>query len=157
MNHSIVNTHAQLVLLFLLSGSLVLAGCVSDSYLEAATEQLLQTDQAFAKYSVENSPAEAFGVYLMDDALQLPNGSKPITGRRSIVDSMREGPEYTLDWSPEHAEVAKSGELGWTWGTYVATFHDSTGAAIEATGKYLNIWKKTDDGWRVAVDMGNKG
>jgi ketosteroid isomerase-like protein len=64
--------------------------------------------------------------------------------------------KYTLNWSPKHAEVSNSAELGYTWGTYILTFLDESGNEQKSYGKYLNIWKKQKDGsWKVAVDMGN--
>ena len=65
--------------------------------------------------------------------------------------------DYTLDWSPQYAEVAKSGELGYTWGTYSLTYMDQNGEEQKSYGKYLNIWKKQADGnWKVAIDIGNE-
>jgi ketosteroid isomerase-like protein len=63
---------------------------------------------------------------------------------------------YVLDWSPKYAEVAKSGDMGYTWGTYNLAYKDENGEEQKSYGKYLNVWKKQTDGkWKVAVDMGN--
>ena len=54
------------------------------------------------------------------------------------------------------AVVADSGELGFTWGTYVATFHNKTGKLITTYGKYMDVWRRQPDGtWRWIADMGN--
>lgn len=66
-------------------------------------------------------------------------------------------PDMTLDWVPVAGGVAGSGDLGWTWGTYTATYPGPDGEMGESSGKYLNVWVMTDDGWRVRVDMGNAG
>ena len=64
--------------------------------------------------------------------------------------------DYKLEWTPQYAEVAKSGELGYTWGKYILSYRDEKGEEQKSYGKYLNIWKKQKDGsWKVAVDMGN--
>ena len=120
-------------------------------------EILIQTDREFALFSVENGAAEAFNKYLTDDALELPAGKNPVEGRSNIYDSMKEHQDsYTLDWSPQYAEVSRSGELGYTWGTYTLSYSDESGEEQKSYGKYLNIWKKQNDGsWKVAVDMGN--
>ena len=125
---------------------------------EAEKEILLQTDKEFAKFSVENGAATAFNQYLTEDALELPAGRNPIEGRENIVKLMNEGKDtYTLDWSPQVAEVSKSGELGYTWGFYTLTYNDENGKEQRNYGKYLNIWKKQLNGdWKVAVDMGNQ-
>ena len=86
-------------------------------------ENLIQTDKDFALLSVKSGAAEAFNQYLTDDALQLPAKRNPVKGRNNIYDNMKENQDnYTLNWSPQSAEVAKSGELGYTWGTYTLTF-----------------------------------
>jgi ketosteroid isomerase-like protein len=125
---------------------------------EKESELLMQADKDFAILSVESGAAEAFNQYLTNDALQLPAGKNPVHGRNSIYDNMKANQDkYTLNWSPQYAEVSKSGELGYTWGTYTLTFLDEAGEDQKSDGKYLNIWKKQEDGsWKVAVDMGNE-
>ena len=64
---------------------------------------------------------------------------------------------YTLNWSPQFAKIANSGELGYTLGTYVLSYKDDEGKEQKSYGKYLNIWEKQTDGnWKVAVDIGNE-
>jgi ketosteroid isomerase-like protein len=68
------------------------------------------------------------------------------------------GPEYGLTWEPQYAEIAASGELGWTWGIYEASFDTGEDEPTTSSGKYLNIWRMQNDGsWKVRVDMGNPG
>jgi ketosteroid isomerase-like protein len=126
--------------------------------LENERENLIQTDREFALLPVESGAAEAFNQYLTDNALQLPARRNPIQGRINIYDNMKENQDkYTLNWSPQYAEVSSSGELGYTWGTYTLTIVDEYGEEQKSYGKYLNIWKKQKDGsWKVAVDMGNE-
>ena len=46
--------------------------------------------------------------------------------------------------------------MGWTWGKYIMTSTDSEGNPVTRKGKYLNVWKKQNDGlWKVVVDIGN--
>ncbi|MGA7304187.1 MAG: DUF4440 domain-containing protein [Rhodothermales bacterium] len=119
---------------------------------------LLETDLAFAKMSADSGAVAAFTMYLAEDAVQMPSGASPINGRDDIVAAMASGPDMQLMWEPKHAEVAISGELGWTWGVYEAKFTDSGGEEVSSAGKYVNVWRKQDDGsWRVIVDMGNPG
>jgi ketosteroid isomerase-like protein len=61
---------------------------------------------------------------------------------------------FRMEWSPIRAEVARSGELGYTWGTYTVTTRDSDGAEQRRRGKYASIWKRRDDGeWRVVASF----
>ena len=117
-------------------------------------DALLKTDIEFAKASVATSAAEAFAVYLADDATQMPAGGNPVVGKKAIL--ARLGSGYVLSWEPKRAEVAKSGELGWTWGTYELHTRDAEGKPIVRYGKYVNVWRKQKDGtWKVILDMGN--
>jgi ketosteroid isomerase-like protein len=119
-------------------------------------EKLLQTDRAFAAYSVENGAAEAFNKYLTEDAMQLPAGRNPVFGREIIYQGMMKNQgKYVLDWKPQQAEVSLSGDLGYSWGTYTFSYTSTDGDTTEY-GKYVNIWKKQEDGnWRVFLDTGN--
>ena len=115
--------------------------------IEVEKEKLLQTDKEFAQFSVNQGAAEAFKEYLTENALQLPAGRNPIQGRNNIYAIMKENQDdYTLDWSPKYAEVSKSGELGYTWGTYILSYTDEDGIKQNSYGKYLNIWKKETNG-----------
>lgn len=143
--------------MFLMCLCLGLLGCTAGTNREECSAELLQADRAFAKYSADNGPVTAFEQYLTEDGLQLPNGAPPIFGRSAIVASMASGPSFGLEWEPQHAEAAAACDLGWTWGTYEATFEDSLGATVTSTGKYLNVWRRVEDGsWRVVVDAGNQ-
>jgi ketosteroid isomerase-like protein len=53
-------------------------------------------------------------------------------------------------------EVARSGDLGYSQGTYDLTFNDPSGKPMTDRGKYLEVWKKQADGsWKCAVDTFN--
>ena len=124
--------------------------------LSADQKKLLDTDWEFSRTSVKKGAAAAFYLFLTNNAMQLPEGSLPIYGKKAIFDTMMQG-DYTLSWTPVKAEVARSGELGWTWGKFVVQVIQKDGSEVTSFGKYLNIWKKQADGsWKVAVDMGNQ-
>ncbi|MGA7930824.1 MAG: DUF4440 domain-containing protein [Candidatus Sulfotelmatobacter sp.] len=62
----------------------------------------------------------------------------------------------SITWRPNKADVARSGELGYTSGTYEMSFKDASGKAVADKGKYLMVWKKQADGaWKVLFDMSN--
>ncbi len=136
---------------------IVAAGCAQRADPVAEREALLAADRAFAQMSVEQGTIAAFYAYLAEDAMQMPDGSLPITGRDAIRANMSAGPAYSLEWTPVDGSVALSGDLGWTWGNYVARFTGPQGEPAESHGKYLNVWARDATGdWKVLVDMGNK-
>ena len=146
-----------LILIVLTASHVSNVGNVSaQGKMSAAQKELLEVDQEFSRTSVKKGAAAAFYLYLTDNAMQLPEGSFPIYGKKAIFDTMMQG-NYALSWTPIKAEVAESGELGWTWGNFIVVVFKEDGTESTGFGKYLNIWKKDSDGnWKVAVDMGNQ-
>lgn len=116
--------------------------------------KLFQTEVDFAKFAEEKGVQTAFAAYLAEDAVLLPANGEPVQGRDAIVKFMGDG--YTLLWKPLRAEIAKSGEMGYTYGTSETRFTDKDGKPQVRRGKYMSVWKKQKDGnWKVVVDMSN--
>lgn len=119
---------------------------------------LLETDRQFSQLSQEQGTAAAFHFYMADDGLALPFTGEPKNKRdyaNAMQAAMAEEATGVLKWKPEFADVAKSGDLGYTWGRYTYTFFDSTQAS--SRGYYITIWKKQADGsWRFVFDAGNQ-
>jgi ketosteroid isomerase-like protein len=134
----------------------LLGGCMTEVDLEQEKALLFKTDQEFAEKSKEVGSAEAFYLYMDKDGMQLPANGDAITGNSVIRDKMKSGGDYQLIWTPQKAEVSKAADMGWTWGKYTYQAKYEKGKNINLNGKYLNVWKKKDDGsWKVAVDIGN--
>ena len=100
---------------------------------------------------------DGFMSYFADDASELPNGGAVVTGKQNIRHSLEPwGPDLSLTWAPVQAEMAASGDLGYTFGNYVLKAKDKDGKPVVEYGKYATVWKKQKDGsWKVAMDMGN--
>lgn len=136
---------------------LILFSCGSVTDREEEKVKLLQADREFALKSLEVGAAEAFKMFLTEDAIQLPAGSNPRFGRDTIYHTMKAAGEgYILAWEPQHGEVSASGDFGYTWGNFTLSWEDSSGVKQVHYGKYLNVWKKQEGQWRVVVDMGNE-
>jgi len=114
---------------------------------------LLQTDRDFSRLSEQSGPKLAFAAYLAPNVIMLPRAGGPIEGYAKAVATFADKPGFALHWQPLLAEVAVSGEMGWTWGTYQVIVN---GEQV-STGKYVNIWTLQADGrWKVRMDMGNQ-
>lgn len=67
------------------------------------------------------------------------------------------GPNSALTWQPTKVEVARSGDLGYTTGTYESKFHDKEGKPQTRRGRYVTVWRKDPAGrWKVVIDIGNQ-
>jgi ketosteroid isomerase-like protein len=115
---------------------------------------LRQLEAGFAA-DVAKHGHDAFLTYFADDGVEVVDG-----GGFNTKEEMRKQPPWpegtTLTWTPVKAEMAASGDLGYTYGNYVYTAKNKDGKLVANHGKYTSIWKKQKDGqWKVVVDMGN--
>jgi ketosteroid isomerase-like protein len=98
---------------------------------------------------------DAFINHFAEDGVELVDG-----GGIRTKDDMRKQPAWpegtSLTWKPVKAEMAASGDLGYTFGNYIYSARNKEGKLVTSYGKYTSIWKKQKDGqWKVVVDMGN--
>lgn len=77
-------------------------------------------------------------------------------GREAILPMFSAGTEQTLKWEPTYADMGESGDIGYTLGKYTMSYTNKNGDEQQATGHYVTIWKKQDDGsWKYVFDTGN--
>ena len=119
---------------------------------------LIEADLAFGRAAAERG-AEGFVSFFAPDASILPAKSPVVTGIAALREVYRKiwaTPGFSLSWKPLKAELARSGELGYTYGAYERKYREASGQVVTETGKYMTIWKKQPDGaWKAIVDMGN--
>jgi ketosteroid isomerase-like protein len=110
--------------------------------------------KVFAAKDLEKSVA-----YCAEEGSVLSPNAPIATGRdaiRRLFAGFFALPNLEISWQPTRAEVARSGELGYTTGTYQMTFKDPAGKTISDKGKYVTVWKKQADGsWKVLLDTFN--
>src|SRR5271154_773576 len=137
--------------------SIGLCGCAASAPAPKASESLLNADRALAARSHEIGFVAAYTEAMAPDARKLDGGVRGAIGHDAIVALMARYPaDLAIDWAPEEAVVADSGELGFTWGHFTATFHDKNGKLITQYGKYLDVWRRQSDGtWRWIADIGS--
>jgi ketosteroid isomerase-like protein len=142
----------------MLTGFLLLLFCAS-SFAEKQKslkgEELLRQLEANFATDVSQHGHDAFIAHFADDGVEVVDG-----GGFNDKEAMRKQPPWpegtTLTWTPIKAEMAASGDLGYTYGNYVYTARNKDGKLVTNYGKYASIWKKQKDGqWKVVVDMGN--
>jgi len=124
---------------------------------EAIRAELLDTDAAFSELSVEQGRAVAFPAYVADDGVQLPGGGQMVFGREAITQFFASAPiEQVLSWTPDFADGAGSGDLGFTVGNAVLQVPRPDGTFTYSHSKYLTVWVRQADGsWKYLIDGGN--
>jgi uncharacterized protein (TIGR02246 family) len=94
-----------------------------------------------------------------DDGSVLSQGAPIATGHdaiRKLFGTFFSMPEIKLGWQITKAEAARSGDMGYTTGTYTMSYKDPSGKTATDHGKYVTVWKKQKDGsWKVAYDIFN--
>jgi ketosteroid isomerase-like protein len=113
---------------------------------KAAFRSMLESEYAFAQ-KARASVRDAFLEYLAEDSLVLQPGPKP--GR--AVYTAAKASTAQLQWYPAIADIAASGDLGFTTGPWVYT--GASGA--KATGHFLTVWQRDAAcRWSVLLDGG---
>jgi len=149
------------VLLVLIVSAFLATSCgpsaTSDnSAADAAAIQGL--DEQWSATAAKND-LEGTVAFYADDAVLLPPNAPIARDKKSIRESWAGllGPNTAVSWKVSKVEVAKSGELGYLYGTYSLTIRDPKGGApVSDTGKLVEIWKKQADGkWTCIVDNYN--
>ena len=143
-----------------------MAACTSGSRLAGpqntgdTREAVLQADRNFSKMSEEKGLNTAYIAYAAESGVLLRPQSLPIVGRDNIrIYMARTSDEgLRLTWSPAYADIAASGELAYTYGTYLLETFDIDGKVITTEGTYVSIWKKDANGfWKYVLESGNAG
>lgn len=119
-----------------------------------STHDMLNADIAFSDMCRQIGMKKAFLQYIDNEGTLLRPDHLPIVGAEAInYISALSDTSYTLSWEPIHAEIASSGDLGYTYGTFELQLADTT-----LTGTYVNIWKKEKDGeWKFVLNSDNPG
>lgn len=135
-----------LPLFLLFSGSLM-----QKPNLRTHFDSLVEAERNFAKTSVTTSTREAFLANLSDESILFR--PHPVQGKKWTLDS----PSSTdlLTWKPIFADIAQSGELGFTTGPWEYRVTRTPDEKPVAYGDYVTVWKKQADGnWKIMIDIG---
>lgn len=139
---------------------LLAAGCAPSAPVDTqkGAAEIRALDEQWSATAAKNDLDGTVAFYA-DDAVLLPPNAPIATDKKSIRESWASllGPNTDVSWKVSKAEVAKSGELGYLYGTYELSIKDPKGGPpVHDTGKLVEIWKKQADGkWKCIVDTYN--
>jgi len=124
----------------------------------AAEEASLKAaDMAWAE-AAGRKDVEATAGFMTDDGATLPPGAPIAKGKEAVKKGWSDLlglKDLVIKWEPTMVQVAESGEIGYTSGTYSIDYTDEKGAKINEKGNYLEVWKKVDGKWKCYLDMFN--
>lgn len=147
--------------LFCATLAALLAGCAPsapDTH-DADVKAIKDTETAWVTDANTKDPAKFAAHYTDDASVLLPN--EPIlTGKDNITSALKPmmaDPNFALQFQATKIDVAKSGDLGYTQGTYTMTMTDpKTKQPWTDRGKYVTVYKKQADGsWKAVSDILN--
>lgn len=130
--------------------ALLLAGAADPA------SSLRQADQAMDR-AVASHDAAAFAALVDEEALW-GGPESLLDGRAAVAASWSRFTSpggASLRWSPVEAVVSRSGDLGYTVGTWRLERKGPDGKVQSAEGRYLTVWRRGKDGaYRAVFDMG---
>lgn len=126
-------------------------GCARSANVEQERSALLEADRQWAQTPTD---LDKFMSFWAPDATAYPPGMPAARGTdeiRKTFTAVSSTPGFSLTWTATRADVAGTGDIGYTVGTYDMTMHGA-----KDHGKYVTVWKKQPDGsWKVAEDIFN--
>lgn len=133
---------------------LVFSACSrpGENNLDELKQQIASTDKAMSDLAAKEGFNSSIFAYADSGIVKLNEGRLPIVGKTAFAASFNKDNDVkTISWNPENTEVARSGELGFSWGNWKFIAKDTV-----FYGNYFTVWKKQQDGnWKVALDGGN--
>jgi ketosteroid isomerase-like protein len=109
-------------------------------------QAMVSAEYDFAKLANDKNVREAFLTYLTDESVTFAQG--PVIGRKKW-----EG-ESSLAWEPDYADIAGSGDFGYTCGPWEFRAKRTDEIPV-AYGHFVSVWQKQSHGeWRNILDIG---
>jgi uncharacterized protein (TIGR02246 family) len=124
---------------------------------EAIAQAIRHTEEAWNK-DFESKDAARLIAHYADDATLMAPGMPPTHGKDAIAKVLTEmvnDAALSLKFHATRVEVAKSGDLAYTEGTYTMTMtNPANKKPISDKGTYVTVYKKQADGsWRAVSDI----
>ncbi len=158
---STIRSHRNLLVMLGAIGVLIAVAAAfarSPDKIAADARVLVKLDEEWSK-AAQTRNADLVASFYAEAAVAYPPGEPVAVGRsaaKKVWAAYFSEPTFAISWKTERAEVAKSGDLGFTSGTYEDSFKGPDGDLVRETGKFLCIWRKQADGsWKAVHDMWN--
>jgi ketosteroid isomerase-like protein len=130
----------------------------ADSSTEADSASIRSEAEAWFK-AIDAKDLEKTLSFYASDAQYLSAGRPAATTadeRRKLWLEDFGTPGFSSDEATTQIEVARSGDLAYQRGTYVATVQNERSQMTKSTGKFVVVWKKQSDGrWKAIIDIDN--
>ena len=124
--------------------------------------QALKDNEAQWNKDYQSKDVEKLLAHYTDDAVLMSPGSPASHGKdaiRTVLSQMVADNALTLSFAADRVEVAKSGDVAYTQGSYTITMTDpTTKKPMNDKGSYVTVYKKQADGsWKAVSDIASSG
>jgi ketosteroid isomerase-like protein len=145
----------------ILSGCSQQAAKADPAQKAAIADQIRAMEAGWVKEYANRDLNRAVAHYA-DDAMLMPAGMDRMSGPKAIRGGLTEltkDPNFQLTFAADRVEVAASGDLAYSRGTYRMQMTDpKTKKPHVETGNYITTYKKQADGsWKAVDDMAAPG
>jgi len=153
----------RVIIAFAATGALLLTACGSEARLNAPA------DVSKAKRAVESVEKEMLADFEAKDAAKLTShysgdalvampGRPAAKGTDAIQRINAQDfadPNFRLNFRNERTDIADSGDLAFTQGTFDVTYTDAkSGKPVSGAGTYVTVFRKQSDGsWKAVADI----
>ncbi|HUE79073.1 MAG TPA: DUF4440 domain-containing protein [Sphingomicrobium sp.] len=106
---------------------------------------------------IRNKDAAGIAQLYAEDGAVMPANEKATVGRQAIGEWWNRSmqmPGFDLTFQTDQLVMSKAGDMALDRGTYRFAATPAQGA-ISDTGKYVVVWRKIGDEWKVAADIFN--
>jgi len=118
---------------------------------EASRGALLSADTAFSEVAADLGALAAYEAHASDDIRFYRMRDFPQIGKAAMRATLS-GTTGRLTWKPSGGEVARSGDLGVTYG--VSEFLPGNVQGVSPNpGSYVRIWRRQGGAWKVVLDL----
>ena len=130
---------------------LVFVSC-NENNIEKNKQELINADIAMSNLAMKEGFNHSIFLNADTNIVKFQENRLPLIGKNKLAVILEKNADIkTLSWKPVGADVAASGDLGYTWGNWKYQAPDTA-----YYGNYFTAWKKQKDGsWKVALDGGN--
>ena len=126
---------------------------LQDINVETERNSLLAADRELSSFAAANGTGKALLKYLAPDARLHRDGLFPFVDQKAIRSVFNAGQTLRYAWTPLKADIAQSGDLGYTYGSFEARGEDANSPPLK--GFYLRVWRRDGRGWSIVADIGN--
>ena len=114
----------------------------------------MEADRELSLAAAATTTGKALLKYLAPDARLHRDGLFPFVDAKAVKSFFNAGQTLRCAWTPVKSDVASSGDLGYTYGSFEAQGDDPNVKPVK--GYYARVWRRDGRGkWAIVADVSN--